>query len=114
MQRSDSRNGSGSETLWAKWIELARVHPDKHLTKAIRSLAGWARVFGSRSARLPLGKKAKSVKSALVIDAGVANDQLKKGGSGEAEIVFEDTDLSPRAWRNWENGKLSSPTPCLR
>ena len=106
----DSCSGSGSETLWAKWIELAKVHPDKHLTKSIRSLAGWARVFGSRRCRLPLSKRTKSVKSALVIDAGVANDQLTKGGNREGEITFEDADLSPRAWSDWENGKLISPT----
>ena len=95
MQRSDAGmcSESGSETLWVKWIELAKVHPDEHLTKIIRSLAWWARVFGSRRARLPLGKKVKSVRSGLFIDPGVANDQLQQSG-GEGEIAFEG--MSPR------------------
>ena len=116
MQRSDVRvcSGSGSETLWAKWIELAKVHPDEHLTKTIRSLSGWARIFGSRRARLPLCKKVGPVESRLVVDAGVANDQLKKDRSGKGEIVHEDVDLSPRARRDWESDTLSLPTICVQ
>ena len=115
MQRWDTEmwGASGNESLWAKWIELAKVHLDEHLTKAIRSLACWARVFGSRRPRLPLGKRAKSVKSALAIDVGVAYDQLKKRGNGECETAFEDADPSPRAWRDWKNG-IISPTQCVQ
>ena len=111
MQRSNAEicSGSGTEPFWAKWIELAKVHPEAHLAKTIRSLAGWARVFESRRARLPLGKMVKSVKSGLVADAGVANDQLKKDGSGESEIALQDADPSPRAHRDWKIGTLIAP-----
>jgi len=54
----DSANLPGGRgNQWGKILEEARVHRDEHVTKVIRSLSGWAGVFGTRRARLPLKKK---------------------------------------------------------
>lgn len=54
----DSANLPGGRgNQWGKILEEARVHRDEHVTKVIRSLSGWASVFGTRKARLPLKKK---------------------------------------------------------
>ena len=48
------------ESTWLRMIEEARTHHDEHLTKIIRSLAGWAAAFGTRKARAKLPPNASA------------------------------------------------------
>jgi hypothetical protein len=115
---------SGQGYMWDKILEQARVHHDEHVTKILRSLAGWASAFETRRARLLLKKKPIDVRSkrmdgrehppdsgpGLAVDAASANVESKNPGIEEDDLLSEDADLNPRAWREWKNGVLSSPT----
>ncbi|KDR73013.1 hypothetical protein GALMADRAFT_281208 [Galerina marginata CBS 339.88] len=47
------------ESAWMRMVEEARAHHDEHVTKVIRSLAGWAGVFGTRQSRVKLQSTAR-------------------------------------------------------
>lgn len=108
--------------LWMRIIEEAQAHHDEHVTKTVRSLAGWAAALGSRSARVNPDdflnhNSAESAGLGMGLGAenelGTARDVTTNVIAREAtadkrgplsKVQCTDVDLDPRAWRDSKNG----------
>ncbi|KAF9483644.1 hypothetical protein BDN70DRAFT_873484 [Pholiota conissans] len=111
----DSVRAMKNLDLWMRMIEEARGHHDEHLTKTIRSLAGWAGAFGLRKARLNFAEKQRcasaAAEKASAKAGGIGRDEVEAAGLGMGMTPAEAnrckcgcTDLNPKTWRDSKNG----------
>ncbi|KAF8151662.1 hypothetical protein B0H34DRAFT_728509 [Crassisporium funariophilum] len=102
-----------------KWIPLMQsgmVHPDEHLTKTQRSLAGWAANFGTRRARA-IVKKSEAPKNSNSEEpspgigvGGKAQDLQTAQAEGAGLGLGPDIDLGRRV-KYWESNNTKPAAP---